>query len=148
MAIVETSWHKYLAANSEVPPDVFFHVKEEEGIVDSSRSIGAHKHFLAGVSPVFRKMLFGSMKEEDVIEVEETTYEAFNTMINYIYKPPGSCFFPAPALPPWHLEDFGDDEEDDEEEDDDDDDDDDDTPKVKPMLVTKSRTRPKVRTKI
>ena len=39
------------------------------------------------------------MKEEDVIEVEETTYEAFNTMINYIYKPPNSQkFFPATQM--------------------------------------------------
>ena len=99
MAIVETAWEKFLESDSEVPPDVFFLVKgEDEGIgKDSSRTIGAHKNFLAGVSPVFRRMLFGPLKEsKDVIEVKDTTFEAFNTMIDYIYKPPSSKpFFPA-----------------------------------------------------
>ena len=100
MAIVETDWKKFLESNSEVPPDIFFLViGEDEGIgKDSSRTIGAHKNFLAGVSPVFRRMLFGPLKEsKDVIEVKDTTFEAFNTMIDYIYKPPSSKpFFPAP----------------------------------------------------
>ena len=99
MAIVETDWKKFLESDSEVPPDVFFLViGEDEGIgKDSSRTIGAHKNFLAGVSPVFRRMLFGPLKEsKDVIEVKDTTFEAFNTMIDYIYKPPSSKpFFPA-----------------------------------------------------
>ena len=61
MAIVETDWKKFLESDSEVPPDVFFLViGEDEGIgKDSRRTIGAHKNFLAGVSPVFRRMLFG-----------------------------------------------------------------------------------------
>ena len=99
MAIVETAWEKFLESDSEVPPDVFFLVKgEDEGIgKDSSRTIGAHKNFLAGVSPVFRRMLFGPLKEsKDVIEVKDTTFEAFNTMILYIYKRPNLPFFPAP----------------------------------------------------
>ena len=42
-------------------------------------------------------MLFGPLKEErEAIEVKDTTHEAFNTMIKFIYKPPGSRFFPAP----------------------------------------------------
>ena len=42
-------------------------------------------------------LLFGPMKDtSEVIEVKETTHQAFNTMINYIYKAPGSRFFPAP----------------------------------------------------
>ena len=99
MAIVETAWEKFLESDSEVPPDVFFLVKgEDEGIgKDSSRTIGAHKNFLAGVSPVFRRMLFGPLKEsKDVIEVKDTTFEAFNTMIDYIYKPPSSKPFSRP----------------------------------------------------
>ena len=103
MAIVETDWKKFLESDSEVPPDVFFLViGEDEGIgKESSRTIGAHKNFLAGVSPVFRRMLFGPLKEsKDVIEVKDTTFEAFNTMIDYIYKPPSSKpFFPAPPAP-------------------------------------------------
>ena len=45
---------------------------------------------MAGVSPVFRGMFFGPMKEEkEVIEIKETTHEAFTTMFSYVYKPPG-----------------------------------------------------------
>ena len=99
MAIAEVSWQQFLAPNSEIPCDVFFVVKED-GEVDALR-IGAHKHLLGGVSPVFRRMLFGSLREGEVVEVRGTTYEAFNTMINYIYKPPRSMwtsskFFTAP----------------------------------------------------
>ena len=118
MSIIEISWQKLLSSDSQIPPDVFFLVQGEGVGNDSSKPIGAHRILLGGVSPVFMGMLFGPLKNpREVIEVSGTTHEAFNTMINYIYKPPGSCFFPAPALPPWHLEDFGDDEEDDEEED-------------------------------
>ena len=94
MSIVETSWQQFLAPDSEVPPDVFFLVKREDGDGDdSSRPIGAHRAFLAGVSPVFRKMLYGPLKEGEEIEVKFTTSEAFNTMISYIYKPPSSGYF-------------------------------------------------------
>ena len=92
MSIVETSWQQFLVPDSEVPPDVFFLVKREDGD-DSSRPIGAHRAFLAGVSPVFRKMLYGPLKEGEEIEVKFTTSEAFNTMISYIYKPPSSGYF-------------------------------------------------------
>ena len=34
-------------------------------------------------------MFFGPIKETgDVVEVKETTFEAFDTMVKYIYKPP------------------------------------------------------------
>ena len=91
MSIVETCWDQFLAADSEVPPDVFFRVKREDKGVenDSRRPIGAHRNFLAGVSPVFRAGLFGPLKETgEVIEVKGTTSEAFKTMIRFIYKPP------------------------------------------------------------
>ena len=90
MAIVETSWKRLLSPDSEIPPDVFFSVKSKANdSSSSSRPIGAHKIFLAGVSPVFMQMFFGPLKEtREVIEVEGTTEEAFTTMINYIYKPP------------------------------------------------------------
>ena len=100
MSIVETSWQQFLAPDSEVPPDVFFLVKREDGVGDdSSRPIGAHRAFLAGVSPVFRKMLYGPLKEGEVIEVKFATPEAFNTMISYIYKPPSSGYFPDKFFP-------------------------------------------------
>ena len=59
--------------------------KEEK---DTNKLIPAHKHSLAGVSPVFRSLLYGPWKDAgDVIEVKETTFEAFDTMIKYIYHP-------------------------------------------------------------
>ena len=43
---------------------------------------------LAGVSPVFKGMFFGRMQDTaEVVEVKETTAEAFETMINFIYDP-------------------------------------------------------------
>ena len=100
MTIVETSWEEFLSPDSEIPHDVHFLAKGEDEGDDSSKPIGAHKVLLAGVSPVFRRMLFGPLKEErEVIEVKDTTHEAFNSMINYIYKPPTSRkFFPAPQM--------------------------------------------------
>ena len=94
MPIVEINWEKFLSPDSEIPHDVFFLVKGKGNNPD--KRIGAHKVLLAGVSPMFRSKFFGPMKEDrDVFEVEDTTYETFNTMLKYIYKPPGSQFFPA-----------------------------------------------------
>ena len=82
MSIAETDWQSLLSSNSDLPPDVFFLVQ--------GKRIGAHKLFLAGVSPVFKGMLYGLMRETaDEIKVEETTFEAFDTMIKYIYHPMG-----------------------------------------------------------
>ena len=50
----------------------------------------AHRFLLAGVSPAFNAMFFGPVMEtRQVIEVKETTFEAFNTMVKYIYNPLG-----------------------------------------------------------
>ena len=82
MSIAETDWQSLLSPDSDLPPDVFFLVQ--------GKRIGAHKLFLAGVSPVFKGMLYGLMKETaDEIKVEDTTFEAFDTMIKYIYHPMG-----------------------------------------------------------
>lgn len=93
-------WAPSPAPNSEVPPDVFFLVKrEDEEENDSNKPIGAHMEFLAGVSPVFRRLLFGPFKEETVIPVKNTSFEAFKIMINYIYKPSSTIkFFLSPRL--------------------------------------------------
>ena len=98
MAIVETNWEKLLSPDSQIPPDVFFLVKgEDEGNESSNKPIGAHRIFLGGVSPVFMGMFFGPMKDtREVIEVEGTTHEAFTTMIDWVYKAPGSLLFAAP----------------------------------------------------
>ena len=98
-AIIETNWHKFLSSDSGLPPDVFFVVKkEEEGEGEEKKGSGwktfeAHKFLLAGTSPVFMAMFFGPMKEtREVFKVRNTTPEAFESMIKYIYKPPGDAF--------------------------------------------------------
>ena len=54
--------------------------KEEE------KRIGAHRFLLDGTSPVFRSMFFGPMRETgEMVEVKETTSEAFDLMIKHIY---------------------------------------------------------------
>ena len=93
MAIIETNWQVFLSPDSEVPPDVFFLVTTAEHPEAEGKSIGAHRVLLSCVSPVFRGMLLGPMKErEEVIKVEDTTHEAFQTMISWIYKVPGQDF--------------------------------------------------------
>ena len=87
MSVFETDWQSFLSPGSNLPPDVFFLVKDEEG---ESKTVAAHKFLLAGVSPAFRAMFFGKMSEtREVVEVKETTFEAFDTMVKYIYNPPG-----------------------------------------------------------
>ena len=88
----ETNWKEFLSEDSELPPDVFLRVAGGEG--DGGKTFKAHKTLLAGVSPVFRKQFFGLMKEvAEVVEVKETTPEAFDTVLSYIYKLPGEITF-------------------------------------------------------
>ena len=90
MAIMTTDWQSFLSSDSDLPPDVFFLVKEEDDRTGEKKRIGAHRFLLAGTSPVFRSMFFGPMKETgEVVEVKETTVEAFDAMVKFIYNPPG-----------------------------------------------------------
>ena len=92
MSILETNWQNFLSPDCDFPPDVFFLLKSEDG-ESPRKSIGAHRLLLAGVSPVFRGMLLGHLKEiGDVVKVKETSYGAFTTMLTYIYKAPGEEF--------------------------------------------------------
>ena len=76
-----------LSRNSEIPHDVFFSIRTEEGpAIGRRKKIGAHKVLLSAVSPVFKRMFFGPMKEtEEVIELNNTYGEAFKVLIGYIY---------------------------------------------------------------
>ena len=48
--------------------------------------VSAHRFLLAAVSPVFRREFFGPLAtSQDIIDIKETTIEAFSTMIKYIY---------------------------------------------------------------
>ena len=91
MAIVKTNWQSFLSPGSNLPPDVFFQVKDEESREGGqSKTIAAHRFLLAGVSPAFRAMFFGPVRESgEEVEVKETTFEAFDTMVKFIYNPPG-----------------------------------------------------------
>ena len=91
VAIVDTNWQNFLLQDSDIPPDVCFLVKDDtDGEGGSYKSFRAHKLLLAGSSPVFRGQFFGPMKETgEVVEVQDTTAEAFGTMIKYIYRSPG-----------------------------------------------------------
>ena len=94
MAIVDTDWKSFLSPDSDLPPDICFLVRRGEDDKSSSKTIRAHRWPLAGVSPVFRKQFFGLMKDErEVIEVEKTTAEAFQTMIDFIYRHPRQEIF-------------------------------------------------------
>ena len=94
MAIVDvTDWKRFLSPDSDLPPDVSFLVVDGED-VKGSKTIGAHKYLLGGVSPVFRKQFFGPMKDDrDVIEVKETTAKAFQTLLDFIYRKAGQDTF-------------------------------------------------------
>ena len=91
MSLAETDLRGFLSPHSELPPDVVFLVQgedEESGGQMCNKSIGAHRFVLAAVSPVFRRMFFGPMQEmAEVVEVKDTTPEAFDTMIKYTYNP-------------------------------------------------------------
>ena len=61
--------------------------------MNRGRSFGTHRFLLAGISPVFRRMFFDPITQTgEVVEVKETTPEAFKTMINFIYMPPEELF--------------------------------------------------------
>ena len=95
MSLAETDLRAFLSSDSELPPDVSFLIQgEDEESGGQSKTVGAHKFVLAAVSPVFRRMLFGPLRETaEVVEVKETTPEAFEAMIRYIYHPQGEDTF-------------------------------------------------------
>ena len=71
MSIANTDWGRFRAANSKMPPDIFFKVlqegnnEEEIGMKadeDKTDLIGAHKFLLGGTSPVFQANFFGLLK--------------------------------------------------------------------------------------
>ena len=99
MSVAQTDWQSFLSPGSNLPPDVLFLVKDEDG-EGQGKKIAAHRFLLAGVSPVFRGMFFGPVNETgEVVEVKETTFEAFDTMVKYIYNPP--------AGDPFNLDEIG-----------------------------------------
>jgi len=67
---------------SVAPTDVTFVFKQG----GTEAEVRAHKLILAMGSPVFAAEFYGKLKEtKDRIDVEDTTKEAFETMVDYIY---------------------------------------------------------------
>jgi len=84
MTLKEIGWGQFLGSDPPLPPDVTFRVMESEAVLGELK---AHKYFLASVSTVFRKQFFGKLAEEkDIIDIKETTYDAFKFLLNYIYN--------------------------------------------------------------
>lgn len=50
-----------------------------------AEKVPAHKAILATASPVFRQMLFGPLKEGDVIKLPDTTVGAFKEFLQFFY---------------------------------------------------------------
>ena len=93
MSIAETDWQSKLSPDSDLPPDISFLVQQGGNGEDRETKIEAHKFLLAGVSPVFKNMFYGPLKETGEVVVKETTPEAFKTMIKFIYHPSGGEAF-------------------------------------------------------
>jgi len=89
MAAINSKYSKLsplLDPTSGIPSDVTFKMVGHEDEVLGE--LKCHKVLLAAFSPVFKNMFFGPMKETNaVIQVKQTTIEAFEKMIEYIYKP-------------------------------------------------------------
>jgi len=104
MTLQTVDWAAFLQDNSDMPPDISFKVYERGSVLvqpmegmenEMSRSFGAHKYFLAVVSPTFRRQFFGSLPEiRDMIIVEETSSKAFGTMLDFIYLRADNFAFP------------------------------------------------------
>ena len=86
MALGKVDWSEFISQYSEVSPDVTFLLRGEDG---GSSKFGAHRLLLAGVSPVFKRMFYGPIQtKEEEVEVKDASPDAFQFMIDYIYKIP------------------------------------------------------------
>ena len=86
MASAPENWSALLDSSSSIPTDVTFEVIEKKDDDLQSYFFDVHKIVLAVASSVFQAEFFGSAKETtERIVVEDTTRDAFETMINYVY---------------------------------------------------------------
>ena len=88
MSFILDNWSKLLDSTSDIPTDVKFKIVEKD--TDGNEAVfhfQAHKMALALASPVFRREFYGDLKEtEDTIIVKDTTIDAFQTLINFVYR--------------------------------------------------------------
>ena len=93
MSIANTDWKAFLSPDSNLPTDVCFLVADGED-KSNIKTIRAHSQILGGVSRMFRQKFFGMMKDEkEGIKVEDVTADAFQTLIDFIYRSPGQDTF-------------------------------------------------------
>jgi len=86
MSLLDLS--SFLAADSEVAPDVGFAVVDRVGEA-AEGEVAAHRLLLAGASPVFRKMFFVAETQDRraaVIVVRDSSKAAFQAMVAAIYS--------------------------------------------------------------
>jgi len=75
----------------QIPYDITFKLVGNES-VQIEKEIKAHKLFLASQCSVFTKMFYGAVKEtKDFIQVEQTTSEAFERLLDYFYSVDIDC---------------------------------------------------------
>jgi len=71
--------------SSNPPTDVIFLFKEE--CSDATKEVKAHKAILAFASDVFNREFYGSLKSEELIEIQDASHDVFQALIWYIYNP-------------------------------------------------------------
>ena len=86
------------ADEDNIPFDVTFVIMDSEGNDKTeddtkiAKTVKAHKHMLAFHSDIFKRMFFGPLKEtKNRILIKETTFEAFEKLIEYIYQVDIEC---------------------------------------------------------
>jgi len=79
------------SVDDQIPYDITFKfVGDEKNQIE--KEIKAHKLFLASQSSVFTKMFYGAVKEtKDFIQVDQTTTEAFEKLLDYFYSVDIDC---------------------------------------------------------
>ena len=70
----------------DLPTDLTFVIKEENGM---TKKLQTHKYHLSKASPVFRALIYNKWqsdrKETDEIVIENTNFDSFKTIIDYVY---------------------------------------------------------------
>jgi len=86
--LILNNLNKSLSEDFGLPTDIkfVFTTKEEEDGSTSIEEIRAHKSILALVSDVFKKCFYGGLEDNGSIDIEDTTKEAFEAMISFIYN--------------------------------------------------------------
>ena len=85
---IENEWNQkicsLLDSDDDDLVDICFVAKD---ILGNEKQIKCHKFILAQASPIFKQQFYGPIKEEkEEIKIEDSNYEAFKDLIDFIYK--------------------------------------------------------------